>query len=125
MQRQLKPKVKVVVASRQPAPISAIVGQCLLILLVFFEFHTTQTKSEKDIFSGALKYYEQNVANFVDEDLDARSEEGIQFMPSSEKYGALTADQLLKAKSNGANYTGKQIWNKAEEIRRQLYFSFS
>ena len=98
MHRQPKPKVKVVVASRQPAPTKVVKeAQCLLILLVFFELHTTQTKSEKDIFTRALKYYEQNVANFVNEDLDARSEEGIQFMQSSEKFGFM--EQVSNTKS--------------------------
>ena len=119
MKRQ--PKLKVVVATRPPATPKAVKDiQSLLILLVFFELHTTQTKNEKDIHIRALKYYEQNVANFVNDDLDARSEEGIQFLQPSDKFAVVTAEQLLKAKSTGANYTGKQIWSKAKEIRRYL-----
>ena len=59
-------KTKVVVAARQlPPPKMVKDAQCILILLVFFELHTTQTKCEKDVFVKALKYFEQNVKNFV------------------------------------------------------------
>ena len=116
---QRHPKLKVVAAARPPAPPKLVKDvQCLLILLVFFELHTCQTKSEKDLHAKALKYYEQNVANFVNEDIDARSDEGINFLQPKERYAILTASQLMKAKASGANFTGKQIWLKAKEIRR-------
>ena len=117
MQRPLK--LKVVVAPRPPAPPKLVKDvQCLLILLVFFELHTCQTKSEKDLHAKAFKYYEQNVANFVNEDIDARSDEGINFLQPKERYAILTDIQLMRAKTSGANLTGKQIWTKAKEIRR-------
>ena len=74
MQRQ--PKLKVVSGPRNPAPQKLVKeAQCILILLVFFELHGTQTKSEKGIHVKALIYYEQNVANFVNDDVHARSDE--------------------------------------------------
>lgn len=116
---QRHPKLKVVAAARPPAPPKLVKDvQCLLILLVYFELHTCQTKSEKDLHAKALKYYEQNVANFVNEDIDARSDEGIEFLQPKERYAILTESQLMKAKASGANFTGKQIWSKAKEIRR-------
>lgn len=115
---QRHPKLKVVAAPRSSAPQKLIKdAQSLIILLVFFELHTTQVKNEKDIHVRALKYYEQNVANFVNDDVDARSDEGIQFLQPLE-YAQLTESQLLKAKASGAKLTGKQVWTKAKEIRR-------
>ena len=117
MQRQ--PKLKVVSGPRNPAPQKLVKeAQCLLILLVFFELHGTQTKSEKDIHIKALKYYEQNVANFVNDDVDARSDEGMEFLQSKDRCANLTSAQLLKGKTIGPNLTGKQLWTKAKEIRR-------
>ena len=116
---QRNPKVKVVAASKGAASQKLVKdAQSLLILLVFFELHSTQTKSEKDIFAKAIKYYEQNVLNFVNKDLDARSDEGVKFLQSNEKYRPLTSVQLFKAKASGANFNGKQLWVKAKELRR-------
>jgi hypothetical protein len=121
LQRTPKAKVKVVSAPKSAAPQKLVKdAQSLLILLVFFELHTTQTKSEKDIFVKATKYYEQNVQNFVNKDIDARSDEGVQFLQSKERYLPLTSVQLLKAKASGANFNGKQLWVKAKEIRRYI-----
>ena len=116
---QRHPRPKVVSAARPPAPPKLVKDvQCLLILSVLFELHTCQTKSEKDLHAKAFKYYEQNVANFVNEDFDARSDEGIHFLQPKERYAILTESQLMKAKASGAIFTGKQIWSKAKEIRR-------
>jgi hypothetical protein len=105
LQRTPKAKVKVVSAPKSAAPQKLVKdAQSLLILLVFFELHTTQTKSEKDIFVKATKNYDQNVQNFVNKDIDARSDEGVQFLQSKERYLPLTSVQLLKAKASGANF---------------------
>ena len=85
-------------AARPPAPQKLIKdAQSILILLVFFELHASQTKSEKDIHLKALKYYEQHVENFVHEDVDARSDEGVQFLQPKDRFSSLTAVKLRRA----------------------------
>ena len=69
-------RFKVVAAAPPPAPQRVVKdAQWVLIMLVYFELDASQTKSEKELHQKA----EQHVANFVNDDEDARSEEGIQF----------------------------------------------
>ena len=99
---QRNPRMKVAAAARPRCAIS-IDPSC------FFELHSCQTKNEKDIHLKAMKYYEQNVANFVNVDADARSDEEVQFLQPKKRYSNLTANQLLKAKASGPTFSGKTV----------------
>lgn len=111
-------RIKIVAAAPPVAPQKVVKDiQWLLISLVFFELHASPSKSEKEIHIKAEKYFAQHVANFVNEDEDARSDEGINFL-KPDKYSILNASQLMRTKTTGSNFTGKQIWAKAREIRR-------
>jgi hypothetical protein len=91
--------------------------QIVMAIATYFEIHTKKTNKSSALYDDALKYYGQNCKGFVS--TSERTDFGKHMLKLGLK---CTVDQLNRTTSSPTSktFTGKQIWVKGRDARKQI-----